>query len=52
MERIVKIKTIYNEVFIAKCYNYENVKLGKESNFWTNKGSIPTIEVKEIAIIN
>lgn len=52
MKRVVKITTIYNEILIAECYNYESVKKGKENNFNTNKGYIPTEEVKEIAIIN
>lgn len=50
--RIIKIITIFNEEIIVSCYNYENVKKGVDHNFYTNLGSIPEVEVKEVAIIN
>lgn len=47
--KIVKIKTIYNETFIAKCLNFDRIIKEKVVN--TNKGYIPIEEIEEFAVI-
>lgn len=50
--KVIKIITIFNEEIIVSCYNYEDVKKGIDHNYKTNLGSIPVVEVKEVAIIS